>query len=190
MKSGARPGWRVHAARTFGVAVLATLTIFCGLAHAQGADDPGLARLSFVVDGDSIWVTPQGDGQRLRLRLQGIDAPEICQSGGLAARAALQRLLRGEALHVAVHAHDRFGRAIASVRRQRDGLDVAARMVHDGWAWSEAPGGRPGVYSREQATAQAARYGVFAEPLPRHPADFRRLHGPCDWQASVRSGRR
>ena len=87
---------------------------------------PWLARAGFVVDGDSLWVQPEGGGRRARLRLQGIDAPERCQPGGAPARAALQALVQGERLHVTVHARDRFGRRLASVRRQRDGLDVAA----------------------------------------------------------------
>lgn len=169
-------------------AVLVTL-VPCLPAHGQehAQRQPWVGRPSFIVDGDSIWVTPQAGGQRQRLRLQGIDAPEICQRGGLQARAALQALVRGEPLRVTVHAHDRFGRAIASVERQRDGLDVAARMVSQGWAWSDAWGWRPGRYAREEADARGARRGVFAEPAPERPADFRRRHGPCDWRATVRA---
>jgi len=146
---------------------------------------PWLARAGFVVDGDSLWVQPEGGGRRARLRLQGIDAPELCQPGGAPARAALQALVQGERLHVTVHARDRFGRRLASVRRQRDGLDVAAGMVAQGWAWSDRQGWRRGRYWREEAQARAARRGVFATADAESPAEFRRRHGPC---GTARSG--
>ena len=146
---------------------------------------PWLARAGFVVDGDSLWVQPEGGGRRARLRLQGIDAPERCQPGGAPARAALQALVQGERLHVTVHARDRFGRRLASVRRQRDGLDVAAGMVAQGWAWSDRQGWRRGRYWREEAQARAARRGVFATADAESPAEFRRRHGPC---GTARSG--
>ena len=159
-------------------------------ALAQGPllGQPWLGRVSYVVDGDSIWVRPEAGGARVRLRLDGIDAPEICQSQGAQARAALQALVRGERLRVTVHAHDRFGRAIAAVQRERDGLDVAAQLVTDGWAWTDSRGWRRGRYWREEAAARAARRGVFMVSVPQRPADFRRAHGPCERRASSRKG--
>ena len=38
-----------------------------------------------VVDGDSLWVRPPGRAP-LRLRLSGVDAPEVCQRHGPQAR--------------------------------------------------------------------------------------------------------
>ena len=148
-------------------------------ARAAGNGGSWSARVGYVVDGDSIWVLPAGGGARVRLRIDGIDAPEICQAGGAPARAALLALVRGEPLRVSVRAHDRYGRAIASVRRERDGLDVAARMVQDGWAWSDSNGWRRGRYGREEDAARASRSGVFAASAPERPADFRRRHGAC-----------
>lgn len=147
--------------------------------EAAAAGPSWHARAEFVVDGDSLWVRPERGGRRARLRLQGIDAPELCQPGGASARAALQALVRGERLRVTVHARDRFGRRLASVQRQRDGLDVAAGMVAQGWAWNDRQGWRRGRYAREEAQARAARRGVFAAADAQSPADFRRRHGPC-----------
>lgn len=152
---------------------------------AWAVDQGWLARVGHVVDGDSLWVRPVVGGARARLRLQGIDAPEICQAGGLDARAALRLLVQGQTLRVTVQARDGFGRAIARVQRQRDGVDIAARMVTLGWAWSEGAGWRRGRYGREEAQARAARRGVFATADAESPAEFRRRHGPC---GTARSG--
>lgn len=40
------------------------------------------ARVTRVSDGDTIWVQPLSGGRYRKLRLDGLDAPEICQLGG------------------------------------------------------------------------------------------------------------
>lgn len=147
---------------------------------APAVDQSWLARVSYVVDGDSIWVRPEDGGARVKLRLDGIDAPEICQTAGADARAALQTLALDQRVRVTVRARDRWGRAIASVVRLRGNLDVAQAMVAQGWAWTDAYGWRPGKYARAEAEARAAGRGLFAAPDPQTPADFRRRHGSCN----------
>ena len=173
-------------ARRYFIACGAAALVLClapPFAQAQdGADragQPWLARVSYVVDGDSIWVRPEDGGNRVRLRLDGIDAPEICQAHGAESRQALQALALNQRVRVTVRARDRWGRAIASVVRLRGQLDLAQTLVAQGWAWTDAYGGRPGKYARAEAEARAADRGLFAKPDPQTPADFRRRHGPC-----------
>ena len=173
-----RAGWHLVAA------ALATLLLAPGTAQAQDGRRPELglawaARVTHVVDGDSIWVRPDAGGRRVRLRLDGIDAPEICQSLGPESRAAMQALALDQRVQVTVWAYDRYGRAVATVLRQSDQADVAAQLVSQGWAWSEGYRGSLGRYWREEATARHADRGVFAERWPETPSEFRRRHGPC-----------
>jgi endonuclease YncB( thermonuclease family) len=149
------------------------------------------ARVSFVVDGDSIWVLPEQGGRRAKLRLDGVDAPETCQIGGVASREALKKLVLGQSVNVTIRARDRYGRAIASVVRAEDGLDVALAMVRDGWAWNDRYGWRQGKYPQAEASARKARRGVFAQKNPETPAAFRKRHGPCvaDGQGDALDGR-
>lgn len=137
-----------------------------------------LASVTYVVDGDSIWVRP-ADGGRVRLRLEGIDAPEICQSFGTQARQAMQAMALGQQVWVTIRAYDVYDRAIAQVVRVRDEVDVAQQMVRDGWAWANRFHGRPSRYGGEESAARAAGRGLFAQPEPEWPGDFRRRHGPC-----------
>ncbi|MDO5624904.1 MAG: thermonuclease family protein [Pseudomonadota bacterium] len=164
--------------RCVALAVLALASASAG-AQASANQAPWLARVSHVVDGDSIWVRPEGGGARTRVRLRGIDAPELCQPHGREARDALRGLTQGRVVRVTVHARDRWGRAIADVEVPGHTPDIAARMVAAGWAWSEGHGWRRGTYWQEQAEAQRAGRGLFASPAPETPADFRRRHGPC-----------
>ena len=89
--------------------------------------DVFFARMTQVADGDTLWVRPQGSQTPRKLRLQGLDAPEICQAGGSASRDALQRLLAQQTLLVTVNHHDSYGRGLALVRLED--MDVGALMV-------------------------------------------------------------
>jgi hypothetical protein len=53
-----------------------------------------------VSDGDTVWVQPLQGGEAYKVRLQGIDAPEICQPWGPQARAALHAVLQGQVVEV------------------------------------------------------------------------------------------
>lgn len=173
-----------RAGRHLVAAALAALLLAPGTVLAQDGQRPELgvawtARVTRVVDGDSIWVRPDAGGRRLRLRLDGIDAPEICQRSGAESRAAMQALALDQPVQVTVWAWDRYGRAVATVLRLSDQADVAAQLVSQGWAWSEGYRGRLGRYWREELAARGAERGVFAERWPETPTEFRRRHGPC-----------
>lgn len=137
-----------------------------------------LARVTYVTDGDTLWVQP-GDGSVTRkLRMQGIDAPEICQAGGDASRAALRALVMGQQVQVRVRYQDDYGRGLAQI--QLGSQDVAALLVSAGHAWSYRWRSKPGSYAAEEARARQARVGLFAADQPESPRSFRKRHGPCD----------
>lgn len=133
--------------------------------------------VTHVSDGDTLTVRQRGDKPPEKVRLQGLDAPEICQEGGEAARAALARRVLKQQVTVQPKARDRYGRLVATVRV--GGQDVGALQVQDGHAWSEGYRGRPARYHAEQAQAQQAKRGLFAQRQPQRPRDFRREHGSC-----------
>ena len=130
-----------------------------------------------VVDGDSVVATGP-DGQPLTLRLRGIDAPERCQDGGEAARAALAQRVLGTSLQVRTTGLDKHGRTLATLHLH--GQDLNAWMVAQGHAWSFGAGHSAGPYARQQQAAARAKLGVHADPRAIRPADFRRFHGPCE----------
>lgn len=150
--------------------IAAALLALAGAAHAFTAE------VSHVTDGDTVWVREPGH-RAFRLRLDGLDAPERCQAGGEAARAALAARVLHRPVEVSTRARDAHGRAIG--RLWLDGHDVGAWLVRQGLAWNVSYRGRAGLYAHEQDAARAARRGLFAAPTPEYPRDFRRRHGPC-----------
>ena len=130
-----------------------------------------------VVDGDTLWVQTHPSQQPLKVRIQGIDAPEICQAGGERARAALSRRVLGQSVTVASRAHDDYGRTVGILRLE--GEDVGRWMVANGHAWVYSYRQKKAPYADELAQARTARRGVFSDAAAEEPRGFRQRQGSC-----------
>ena len=130
-----------------------------------------------VVDGDTLHVQPAQGGASHKLRIKGIDAPEVCQAWGLQSREALARLVWGQRVTVQLNDVDDHGRWLAQVFV--NGEDVGARLVAQGHAWSYQFRRDPGPYVFQQQQAAINRLGLFGQPQAMRPREFRQRHGPC-----------
>jgi len=130
-----------------------------------------------VVDGDTLHVQPAQGGASQKLRIKGIDAPEVCQAWGMQSREALARLVWGQRVTVQMHDVDDHGRWLAQVLV--NGEDVGARLVAQGHAWSYQFRRDPGPYVFQQQQAAINRLGLFGQPQAMRPREFRQRHGPC-----------
>jgi micrococcal nuclease len=121
---------------------LALCTTVCGCSapSAEPSTSSDSARVVRVVDGDTIKVAlPSGEE---RVRYIGIDTPESVKPGSpvecFAKRASAfnERLVAGERVRLVrdVEERDRYGRLLAYVYRERDGLFVNAELVRRGYA--------------------------------------------------------
>ncbi len=131
-------------------------------------------QVQHVTDGDTVWLRQAPTQQAVKVRLAGLDAPEICQHWGRESRQALASVLqRGR--WVAVHplATDVYGRTVAQL--WAGGWDVSAWMVAQGHAWADPRDGR--LMALQQQAQQAGR-GLFASPAAS-PKAFRRWYGAC-----------
>ncbi len=123
MKGAATAGLNALVSRLRG-AVLAPLVLATSLvsvsSFAQPASAPAAprfgeaygARVTRVPDGDTLWVRPLAGGKYRKLRLDGVDAPEICQPGGTAARDALAARVLEQTVTVTERRRDDYGRAL------------------------------------------------------------------------------
>ncbi len=130
-----------------------------------------------IPDGDTLWVQPDDGSAPRKLRLLGIDAPEICQAGGVASRDELVRLVAHQRVRVRVEYLDSYGRDLAHL--EHSGQDIGAQMVRSGQAWSNRWRGGLGPYASEEALARLGKNGLFAMQQPEIPRDFRKRHGSC-----------
>jgi endonuclease YncB( thermonuclease family) len=135
-----------------GVAVVSALLLAAPAATArQAVDAAGLARIAYVVDGDTVALA---DGARVRL-VQ-IDTPEVYnvpECYGEQASAITRRLLpRGTLVRLSseprTDAVDQYGRLLRYVVRVGDGLNVNVQLVRVGAAAPYFYHGRRGRYAR------------------------------------------
>jgi endonuclease YncB( thermonuclease family) len=157
-------------------ALLLVPAIAAPAAAAPGPRSFG-ATVTHVTDGDTVWVRPLQGGRPIALRLEGIDAPELCQNWGPQSRQALQRRLARQRVTVLAGADDDYGRTLG--RLQWRGEDVGAWMVEQGHAWSYRWRRSPGAYDALQSRARQAGRGLWSLPRPLEPRVFRRRFGSC-----------
>lgn len=161
--------------------LLALSLIACApepLSGSTGQPPPGEAFvLGRVVDGDT--VTGVFRGQDERVRLVGIDAPELAQGRpGARSSAALSDLLRGELrLETAENERDRYGRVLGWLWAQRGGdwTLVNAELVRQGHAFAyifRENEGSPhaGAVRAAEAQAREERLNVWDGSVTRPDA--------------------
>ncbi len=130
------------------------------------------AVVTHVTDGDTMWVQSDRGGAAIDVRIQGIDAPEICQDYGKAAQSALASRVLHHTVSVSSKARDRYGRMIAKVSDQ--GQDLGAWLVSSGHAWSNHYRQSLGAYGAQETAARQARMGLWASGSPVEPKMFRK----------------
>lgn len=152
------------------VLLLSGLSIFF-LPATPPATAEVLGRVVSVQDGDTLTVLV--DRRQVKVRLKDIDAPEMGQPFGRNARQSLSELCFGKMAAIEIGGRDRYRRAIAQVTCS--GTDANAEQVRRGLAWTYsryALRGSPLFAVEEEA--RTARRGLWTDPTPVAPWDWRR----------------
>lgn len=126
-----------------------------------------------VADGDSM--TLQVGPRQLKLRLAGIDAPEMKQAFGLDARRSLHQLCFGKDAQYDAIAIDRFGRTVATVRC--NGVDASRTQLERGMAWAFRQ--KDVKLKALEITARSNKTGLWSDPHPVAPWRFRHSGAPA-----------
>ncbi len=124
-----------------------------------------------VTDGDTIKVLTT-EKMQLKIRLYGIDAPERRQPYGDAAKRHLSGLVFGQNVSLRITDIDRYGRTVAVV--MLDGRDINLEMIRAGMAWCYRRYCDDPDYIDADATARAARAGLWSDPDPTPPWRWRK----------------
>lgn len=152
------------------------LAVFGGSAARAGESWVGW--VSWVMDGDTVLLVREGHSEPVKLRIDGIDAPETCQPGGPEARDTLVVLALRQRVQVLEGGKDSYGRQVG--RLSLDGVDLGAEMVRRGMAWAYRFHTGKGPYAALQRQAQQQKAGLFAPAeRPMSPPVFRKFHGTC-----------
>lgn len=124
-----------------------------------------------INDGDTLTCLTDTKSQ-VKVRLNQIDAPEKAQGFGNAAKQALSNYVFGKTVSLKTAGTDRYGRTLAEV--YLDDKNINKAMVADGYAWAYREYMKDGEYATLEDSARSSTKGLWSEPSPIYPSDFRR----------------
>lgn len=141
----------------------------CGFGRGLAPASPAWLVVS-VHDGDTVRAI---DGEKIehRVRLAGIDAPELGQAFGRVARDRLRELVLRQRVQVRVYDRDRYGRDIATL--EAAGQAVNRQLVAEGLAWHFTRYSDDPELAAAEAAARAAGLGLWADAEPVPPWQWR-----------------
>lgn len=138
------------------------------------------AKVIAVLDGDTVLVLR--DGNKIKVRLANIDAPESDQEFGRESRQALVDRVLKKQVHINSQAVDSYGRMIAEISLDRKSVNEA--QVQNGMAWEYSHYHRNKRYLSLNQQAQQSRRGLWAQSVkPVSPKHWRKTH-PAKTQIS------
>ena len=135
-----------------------------------------------VSDGDTVTLITR-DGTKLRVRLYGIDAPEVQHEkkpgqpfGEEAKRALAGKVLRKE-VTLTIQDTDQYKRVVGIIKIGN--RNINEEMVREGWAWAYREYLR-GPYVSEfinaEREARERKLGLWQQSNPQPPWEFRKAN--------------
>lgn len=125
-----------------------------------------------ISDGDTINVLH--DGASYRIRLWGIDCPELKQAFGTRAKQFTGDLAFGKTVTLNVHDVDRYGRQVAEIILP-DGRNLNREILRAGFAWWYRQFAKHDTELEQlESEAKMAKRGLWVDKNPIPPWDFRR----------------
>jgi len=149
------------------------LALLCCIAMGAQAETFS-AKVIAVMDGDTVMVLR--DGQKIKIRMANIDAPEKDQAFGKQSRESLLEMVGKKQVQIESKAVDQYGRIVGEV--SVDGRNVNQEQVKRGMAWEYSHYHNDKTYIGLQSDAQQTRRGLWAQTSPQAPWQWRKLHPP------------
>lgn len=125
-----------------------------------------------VHDGDSLTVMKAG--KAVKVRLEGLDCPELGQDFGTRAKRFTSALVFGKEVQVKEYSKDRYGRMLARV--SVGGRDVSLEIIKAGLAWHYKKYSSDPVLAEAEERARKAKQGLWSMPSPVPPWEYRSMH--------------
>jgi endonuclease YncB( thermonuclease family) len=113
-------------------------------------------------------------GKAVKIRLEGIDCPEMGQDFGTRAKRFTSSLVFGRDVQVKEYSRDRYGRMVARV--SLGGQDVSLEIIKAGLAWYYKKYSSDPALAEAEERARNAKQGLWSMPSPVPPWEYRRTH--------------
>lgn len=132
-------------------------------------------KVSKVIDGDTIELlakeNPYNHITKLKIRLYGIDAPELKQAYGKEAKEYLSALVLKQEVSLIIENKDKYDRFVSTIFLK--GQDINKEMVKNGYAHAYESFSKK--YLAEQADAKKFKLGLWQDERVMSPSEFRML---------------
>ncbi len=130
-----------------------------------------------VSDGDTISVKKLKnnvlDGDLIKVRLYGIDAPEKDQDFGYESKKALMNYVSNKTIEIDIKSKDRYGRSVGIL--YVDGRNINEELLRDGYVWYYEQYDKNNERSRLlQENAMKNKLGLFSKKGYVEPWKFRK----------------
>jgi len=129
------------------------------------------AKVIGIYSGDSI-VVLLSDNTQLKVRLEGIDCPELLQEYGDSAKFATVALCFKKTIRIEEKGLDTYGRTLAYV--YVDDICINKELLRLGLAWHYANYNDDPELAQLEADARKQKVGLWKQSDPLSPWDFRR----------------
>jgi micrococcal nuclease len=123
-----------------------------------------------IADGDTFTLLV--NNEQIRIRLHGIDAPEKAQPFSQVATDFLSEMVFGKMVSVRTMDVDRYGRTIGMV--SVDGVNVNEALLRAGLVWHYKYYDKNQEWARMESEARSAKLGLWSQPNPIPPWEYRR----------------
>uniref|UniRef100_A0A0A8YV16 TNase-like domain-containing protein n=1 Tax=Arundo donax TaxID=35708 RepID=A0A0A8YV16_ARUDO len=110
--------------------------------------------------------------RKYRIRMRGIDAPELKMPYGKESRNALVKLIGGKCVTIYVYEQDQFERYVGDI--YCDNVFIQEQMLKSGHAWHFKTYDKRPEFAKWEREARAAHQGLWASENPEKPWDWRR----------------
>ena len=128
-----------------------------------------------VHDGDTmtLLVDTAAGKRQAKIRLDGIDAPELGQAFSVRSKEKLADLVFEKECSVESRGTDRYGRTVGRISVGE--VDVNSAMLEAGLAWHYTKYDSRKSMASRQAAAQEKRAGLWADAKPIPPWEWRKM---------------
>lgn len=141
-------------------------------------------KVTRVKDGDTLVAEAQ-NGDRVDVRVWGVDCPESSQPYGPAAENVARQVVQGEVVDIDVMDSDQYGRLIGRV--QKGSTDLARTLAYHGMAWHSRRYPTSERLKELEQEARAENRGLWEQGDPTPPWQYRHRGTEVDTEGCVSS---
>lgn len=150
--------------------------VWLALGGLQASSRPLSGTVVAVHDGDTISVRTRD--ATIRVRLYGIDCPEYRQPFSARARQLTSKMVFKRDVTVRGEGIDQYDRLLGRVFV--DGVELNEALLRNGLAWHYEIRASDRALAEAERYARAARVGLWSQPNPVPPWQWRRQQAPLE----------